>query len=896
MNEDEDDGCLEEGHFTPHPTSVFLPTPNMAVGQLFALHIMLIVLVGVLLCGVNVGAGSEAIASVTTAAAAAETVVTWVSLPALANQTVQLATSAPNSLTNGTVLALCFEDKDGGIAPITTASSLAQCTNVTLFQVHDRGAKFIMPPHASTAAAAWSLREITGASTAAAVAAAAASIPPLARLNDAEPWWTTCAACPARGAVGAACHRSARGIMASNLCRPGAVLRVMGRALALAPGNGGRCIGYKAAASNHTLARLAQVNGTGVIELMAMSSSCHEAEFMLPSEGLPAGNYTLTVRNTLPGSAWTTPRTDLAERIVSVGTAASSTTTATVASTTSIFAVPAGNVTALKLALSSAAPGSTVELSPGTYFMAADDRLTVPASVTLRGAGMQCTILKWPMQTGAGCLAMGWARDVRTALVSGASTVPAAEASASSAYPGWALEDMTVLVSGGLQQNKTRAMCPIVAPCSRPYNCQTWVRGMALRRVNISAIAPRSVSGVDMHSGGVGMGAAVELGADASITDSVVEQDGDCGSNVTPMLQIGSKRVTVARNTLRFGCTLFSMRSATHVLWENNTATFLPGGRDGSVAATFGAPERLEYVAFLGNVQTDNPVTPMGAPHRLEGFTLDGGGGAYTGRLAASATTTTTTTTTDSSGSSTNTTTHATTTITLASDPFGPGSGGYNPNQQREGAIWRGGAVLILEGRGAGQWRRVTSNRGRVWGVDRAFDVEPDATSLVQIAPTRAHILLVGNTYNTALTVQLYGMCLGAVVRGNTLKATPLLAWGRNPHFWGYQPNWQVELSDNTLPQSAGLRLVTCDQKWNICNEGANSAGLFNGALVQGVVVRNNSLSGGAGIVITGTSADVIVEGNRITTAAGTTSPAIAVNSSHSQFVLLRANDAPPSG
>jgi hypothetical protein len=50
------------------------------------------------------------------------------------------------------------------------------------------------------------------------------------------------------------------------------------------------------------------------------------------------------------------------------------------------------------------------------------------------------------------------------------------------------------------------------------------------------------------------------------------------------------------------------------------------------VIATFSPPFRTDYITFLSSNQTDNPLTPaypgIMNRHRIEGLTLDGGGGA----------------------------------------------------------------------------------------------------------------------------------------------------------------------------------------------------------------------------------------------------------------------------
>lgn len=59
---------------------------------------------------------------------------------------------------------------------------------------------------------------------------------------------------------------------------------------------------------------------------------------------------------------------------------------------------------------------------------------------------------------------------------------------------------------------------------------------------------------------------------------------------------------------------------------------------------------------------------------------------------------------------------------------------------------WAGGSIVILNGTGAGQWRRIVQagvytdpnvTTNRTWVVDAPFDVTPDATSFIEIMPFR---------------------------------------------------------------------------------------------------------------------------------------------------------------
>jgi hypothetical protein len=116
-------------------------------------------------------------------------------------------------------------------------------------------------------------------------------------------------------------------------------------------------------------------------------------------------------------------------------------------------------------------------------------------------------------------------------------------------------------------------------------------------------------------------------------------------------------------------------------------------------------------------------------------------------------------------------------------------------------------------------------------------------------------------------------MCIDAVIAENTFDTTPFYVWGRNPHYWGFQPNWQVEVLANRLPHSAGITSLSCDQSFNLCKEGANPnsgtpAG-YDGPLNSAVVMRKNLLSDGQGISIHGTTSDVLVESNTIHNGAG---------------------------
>jgi len=310
--------------------------------------------------------------------------------------------------------------------------------------------------------------------------------------------------------------------------------------------------------------------------------------------------------------------------------------------------VPAGDVVRLTALLNEShgvankSVRVVVALSAGVWNMDTLADVAVPDGVVLRGAGMASTRLSWSTQTGHGCLARRakWGADSSGAMI--ASSRRAARAGTPpQTVLGWGLEDLTVEVRGGFEQNDTKSgVCPCVSPCFTA-DCRTDARGMVLRRVNVSIVA--ATGGVDGFAvnGGVGMGAAIDaIGRDNTIEQCVVTTFGNCGSNVTPLLTLSGNRTVVVGNRFHFGCTLYSITSATEVLWKDNISTEFGGrGRGGSVLATFGPPFRLEYITWLNSTQVDvaynAPMPGIASPHRIEGLTLDGGGAYVNMRTTA---------------------------------------------------------------------------------------------------------------------------------------------------------------------------------------------------------------------------------------------------------------------
>lgn len=211
-------------------------------------------------------------------------------------------------------------------------------------------------------------------------------------------------------------------------------------------------------------------------------------------------------------------------------------------------------------------------------------------------------------------------------------------------------------------------------------------------------------------------------------------------------------------------------------------------------------------------------------------MTFDAGGGAYEGKATATGTK-----------------------LTLAGDPV---FHDYAPTPHTD---YRGAAVYILEGTGAGQWRYVTANNGREWEVDRPWDAPPDETSRFSIVPFRGRNLFISNTFVDGGAMQLYASVADVIVAGNKgARIDGFFTWGMNPHGWGNQPAFTAQFLDNEITEGTGFG----GRVWGNAFFGVITSNdkVFLGPMARGNVLRRNVLQTQAFFNIGGTSTDTLVE------------------------------------
>lgn len=212
-----------------------------------------------------------------------------------------------------------------------------------------------------------------------------------------------------------------------------------------------------------------------------------------------------------------------------------------------------------------------------------------------------------------------------------------------------------------------------------------------------------------------------------------------------------------------------------------------------------------------------------------EAMTSDAGGGAYIGGVEGA----------------------VGTKLTLAADP------------KWTGRNWEGAGVYLLNGQGAGQYRRVVAYEGREATLDRPWVIAPDATSTLSITAHQGHYLIVGNDFSDAtIAVQFYGISIDHVVADNTsARAGGFHNMGLN--YYGFQPSWFVQYFDNAITEGNGycgpLNQELSDSSYFAY--GGNFPEV-KGALTRAAIFRRNRADSHARFQVIGATQDVIIENN----------------------------------
>ena len=283
-----------------------------------------------------------------------------------------------------------------------------------------------------------------------------------------------------------------------------------------------------------------------------------------------------------------------------------------------------------------------------------------------------------------------------------------------------------------------------------------------------------------------------------------------------------AKTGQVARNRIRYGAGGYAIENTERLIFEDNQVTGADLTSRGNGFSTYFSTCCWHTYFARNSIQQ-----VYGADREM--MTLDAAAGAYFGTLA----------------------TVAGTRLTLAKDPE------YHDYSPRPRTDWTGAVVQVLTGKGAGQYRFVTSNKCREWQVDRPWTVVPDHESCVSIAPFRGQNLFIANRFEDGGAFQLYAAAHDSIVANNRgARMDGFYVCGLNPHGWGLQPSWFCQFFDNEITEGNGYgpRASTFG---TVADDESKA---FKGPLVSGAVFRRNIGANNASFNLGGATADVIVE------------------------------------
>ena len=224
-----------------------------------------------------------------------------------------------------------------------------------------------------------------------------------------------------------------------------------------------------------------------------------------------------------------------------------------------------------------------------------------------------------------------------------------------------------------------------------------------------------------------------------------------------------------------------------------------------------------------------------------------------------------------------------------------------------------GGLASVLTGTGAGQWRRLTANLGNgTVHLDQPFLTPVDATSVIQLSDMRGRMIFDGNEYTDVGAFQLYGNAYDVVVANSMYtRTTGLFSWALASSDHDYCPNTHIELLSNEVNEGNHLFNYVADRigsngigvepfDVNIVSENYGGDLPYRGPLTRFVAMRGNIIHSNGGLLVSGASADVVVENTRV---ANSTCPAaiggvplrmdvrcVAVDDTRSSDVVLRGN------
>ncbi|MBK8475710.1 MAG: hypothetical protein IPL39_05205 [Opitutaceae bacterium] len=566
------------------------------------------------------------------------------------------------------------------------------------------------------------------------------------------------------------------------------------------------------------------------------TSSGYALQFTVPAN-VPAGTYALHLHNGCGGPAgWVHFSTFIESPLNSV-------TIAPLLAwpTESIpVAAPTGSddgALAAALATAQAKGGGRVVLAAGTYTLS--ERVLLPNRTTLVGAGRDKTTLRWRA----------------------APTSPIPYGGADALLQG---KNLTYPI-----RNSNYSLENLTIEASVDFSNYVVARTFASEPVHFTQV---SITGA--HSSDFPGARSIALllmdCANTRIEGSTLSADA---------CLLAHRGVTYLRMT---GCTLqwsngnvqISARSHS-LIFDNNVLDQVGDSATNNWAKIEYPNPGLCYASFYGNPYFSGPYTrdvlwtanrstrqAVEVPPEYVGSTSDGGDGLYLGRI------------TSVSGRI----------LTLAAPTFDA----RFPAGQLLNFDWAGSIAQIVDGRGAGQWRFLTTAGPRLTTVvtDRPWDIEPDTTSVLAIVNLQGRLLMIDNDYAQEPLNQDYFLTLDSIKAGNRFGVTggtAMINSKAGQHYHATHPAWHFQVLDNAVTRGDQTTFMSV-----VPDRTVGYTGVVGGSHVY----RNNRNTSGNPVAFRllskeGALTDFVVEHNQFDTVKLRDRPADTIDLSG---VLLRGN------
>lgn len=276
-------------------------------------------------------------------------------------------------------------------------------------------------------------------------------------------------------------------------------------------------------------------------------------------------------------------------------------------------------------------------------------------------------------------------------------------------------------------------------------------------------------------------------------------------------------------------------------------------------------PDGYGYTASIDeskNLYEARNCIPFNYTNDREAMTLDGGSGAYFGKIG------------NAKG-------------TLITIPEGVVTNQWTVNR------WAGGGVYIIEGRGTGQYRRIINHTIDSIIIDQPFLVDPDSTSIISITTVRKNLFYVNNEVIDAGAYQFYGSAQNCVISGLKMQRCNGIISRGSLIYNGKQPNWYNEIVNCELKEGNYCHWFGIDDRGHSGFQNINLIGSGGSGLNIGTLVRRNKLSDFTYIrtspgASSNSVTDVIIEDNSINIAKNAIF--LGGSASHTSNVLIHNN------